>query len=160
MQGTRVGTKPLPPQFDRSPFRVIFDRGGRFRLPAHVRFTPKATKLLRRREMTQRATSEQNKVRPCGIKVVPLFRQPRGAERLAQSGSEDRLTVHAGQKTAVPEHGLQFQDACGCSSGFFEPLEPRERRRKGDVGDAEPRTALDRFASVGSGLLVLAAAEF
>ena len=42
-------------------FRVIFDRGGRLRLPAHVRFTPKATELLRRREMTQRATSARQK---------------------------------------------------------------------------------------------------
>ncbi len=38
----------------RYPSRVIFDRSSRFCLPVDVRFAPKATELLRRREMTRR----------------------------------------------------------------------------------------------------------
>ena len=43
---------------ERCPFRVICDRVGAHRKPLNVRFAPKATKLLRRREMARWTNSK------------------------------------------------------------------------------------------------------
>jgi len=46
----------------RSAHWVIFDRPSRYCLPDHVRFAPKATEMLRRREMTRRVKNGRHVV--------------------------------------------------------------------------------------------------
>src|ERR1035437_1721858 len=88
-------------------------------------------------------------------KKVPLVWSTSGAQRLAQSGSKCRFTIHTGQKMAVTEHRLQFQDASRRRSRFLQPSKLRKRRHQCYVWNAEARTALDGLTRLSDGFFVL-----